>query len=208
MTMRTTASHRIHPTTKTRSCITTLMHNLGGVVILLLLTGGPSSAQVGYECFTPDEPEPELLNTDCSIPASYTPDQSHGYQNTPCLVFKINYHFIRPTDGTGPYQGDLSATVNSEVAGLNWFYDNLDPPSLPVSPAAEYITETRVRFDLNGIYYHDDDARFNHYLNLPDHPQCGPAPRDEFGVDVDEVINIFYYRSATEAAMAVVHPLS
>lgn len=130
----------------------------------------------------------------CALQVAYTPDQSNGFQNTPCLVFKVNYHFLRPTNGSGPYAGDMSTYVNTEMVSLNGYYNELLAPALPVTPPAEHIVDSRIRFELTGIYYHDDDVRYDHYFNLDDHPNCLPTLRDEFGVDQDNVINIFFYR--------------
>lgn len=154
------------------------------------------AAQVDFECATPDGTYPIMMGGGggCTDESSYTPDATNGWQNTPKLVFKLNYHFIRPTDGSGPYTGDMSSIVSAEVGGLNWFYYDIQPPTIGV-PGTAYISDARVRFELAGIYYHDDDARYNHYLTDLVHPYCGPALRDEFGVDHDRVINIFYYQA-------------
>ncbi len=168
-----------------------------GGIFLLVLASVPCMAQSGYECVTPDAPEPEMMGggSGCSAEVAYTPDQSNSYQNTPNLVFKINHHFVRPTNGSGPYAGDMSILVAQELGGLNWFYDDIDEPIMPVDPPAEYINDSRVRFVSTGIYYHDDDTRFNYYLTSPIYPNCSSNLRDEFGVDEETVINIFYYQS-------------
>ncbi|MFN3874300.1 MAG: hypothetical protein ACK4L7_00105 [Flavobacteriales bacterium] len=62
--------------------------------------------------------------------------------------------------------------MNAEVNGLNWFYNDIQPPTLPVSPAAQEIPDCRVRFVLYGIYYHDDDARYTYRYNLQNHHNC------------------------------------
>jgi Pregnancy-associated plasma protein-A len=131
----------------------------------------------------------------CSPQSAYTPDMSFSYQNTPNLVFKVNYHFVRPSNGSGPYAGNLSALVATEIGGLNWYYDSMDPACLPVNPPAVNITDAKVRFVLAGIYYHDDDARYNFYLTDPQ--PCSASLLNEFGVDIDRVINIFYFQTST-----------
>lgn len=152
-----------------------------------------TTGQIDTECITPDEPEPSQGGggSDCSIQYAYKPDVQLAFQNTPNLVFKINYHFVRPTDGSGMHAGDLSALVSDEVIGLNTFYSAMEQPVVPITPPAEYIPDGRVRFELTGIYYHDDD----NYYNIPT-VHCGSTLRDAFGVDVDYVINIFYYTSS------------
>lgn len=164
---------------------------------MVIIAPADSYAQMA-ECATADEPEPQQGGggSNCTLSSGYKPDQSNGFQNTPCLVFKVNYHFLRPSDGSGPYVGDMSTMVNTEMNSLNGYYDELLVPALPVVPPAEHIVDSRVRFVLTGIYYHDDDARHDHYFNLNSHPNCGSALRDEFGVDQDRVINIFFYRYA------------
>ena len=166
------------------------------VTFAAFFVGGAASAQSMSDCVTPDLDDPVTMGGgSCSDQLAYTPDKSHSYQNTPNLVFRLNYHFIRPTNGSGPFAGDMSSLVHSEVGGLNWFYNDIAPPTLPVSPPAEYIDDARVRFVLEGIYYHDDDA----WYNIPT-VHCSSTLLNAFGVDADEVINIFYYTSSYQGS--------
>lgn len=170
------------------------------LILAILLSATDLLAQDITDCATPDEEEAAMMGGGggCSDQSMYIPDGSNNYQNTPNLVFRLNYHFIRPTNGSGPFAGDMTPIVTSEVAGMNWFYGNIDPPTLPVTPAAPYIDDSRVRFVLDGIYYHDDDLRYQHYLNATGY-QAIPL-RNEFGVNITTVINIFYYQNTANTS--------
>lgn len=165
------------------------------VLILAVLLCGTDLLAQDFDCATPDEEEAAMMGGGggCSDQSMYIPDGSNNYQNTPSLVFRLNYHFIRPSDGSGPFTGDMTPIVTSEVAGMNWFYGDIDLPTLPVTPAAPYIEDSRVRFVLDGIYYHDDDLRYQHYLNATGY--LAIPLRNEFGVNITTVINIFYYQN-------------
>ncbi len=54
----------------------------------------------------------------------------------------------------------------------------------------------RVRFELAGVFYHDDDL----YYNIPS-IGCSNTLATTFGVDVDRVINVFYYTSSTPGSL-------
>ncbi len=129
----------------------------------------------------------------CDNEVLYTPDASFGWQNTPNLVFRLNFHFIRPSNGSGPYAGDMNNIVQTNVGNLNWFYYDIQQPSIPVS-GVQYLTDSRIRFVNAGVYYHDDDDTYDWAYNLPGQI-CGAEIRDQLGVDVDNVINIFFFQN-------------
>ncbi|MDX9750537.1 MAG: hypothetical protein RBT71_05605, partial [Flavobacteriales bacterium] len=151
-----------------------------------MLIGTLAKAQDMPACYTPHEEEPSMSGTpgfECMVNEVCIPDVSNNYQNTPNLVFRLNYHFLRPTDGSGLHAGDQSAQVAAEVAGLNDHFGNIQPPVLPTQPPAAYIDDARVRFVLEGVYYQDDDDRYGYYYNYD--PESCPASvmNPEFGVD-------------------------
>lgn len=144
-------------------------------------------AQSGH-CLTPDLPEPSNgPGPLCNDLATYVPDETSNFLNTPNLVFRINFHFMRPTNGLGPYAGDQTTNVNDVVGYLNWIYGVINPPTFSV-PLVEEIPDSRIRFQSNGIYYHDDDT----YYQVPS-IGCDPDFQNLFGVDTDHTLNIYYY---------------
>lgn len=161
---------------------------------LLTLSATWSFAQVNFECFTSDDAEAfPRAGSSCLTEDAYTPDSYSDWQNTPNLVFRVNFHFIRPSDGSGPYAGDFESEMLSKVNVLNWYYSDILPPSLVV-PGTEYINDSRIRFVYDGVYYHDDDNTHTMAYLLPT-PYCSSGLRDMLGVNVNHVINIFYFEN-------------
>ena len=62
-------------------------------VILLLICSVKAFSQ---DCHTPDSSPPISTQggSDCALEINYTPDQSDAFQNTPLLIFKLNFHFF------------------------------------------------------------------------------------------------------------------
>lgn len=151
----------------------------------------------GTDCVTVDEAETfdtEYYHVACTWPGLDTPDPTANYQNFPNLVFRLNFHFLRFSDGSGAYAGDLTSAVEATVADLNARYSQIQPPVMPV-PGVDYIDDSRIRFVNEGIYYIDNTFWRNSYYNNPyiasGGTNCTIDLLNQFGVDQEHVYNIF-----------------
>lgn len=122
-----------------------------GLSFILVILGAPVVAQ--GDCFVdvgegPTEP-PLTLNL-CPTPEiAYTPDQTTAYQNSPILVLKVRYHFVRPSNGSGLYANVTWSDVEAEVAALNAKYATFEQPIMPVGSSIEFIPDSRIRFEID-----------------------------------------------------------
>ncbi|HMW10993.1 MAG: T9SS type A sorting domain-containing protein [Bacteroidetes bacterium] len=143
------------------------------------------------ECFTPDNPPSNMVSQppSCTNYVNYEPDPTNNYQNTPVITFKINFHFFRKTSGWGIIQPSPAWTSQMQafVATMSSMYQNIGPPTLPVAPPAQNINDSRIRFELKGIYFHDND---NYYYGTE---WCGSSYYNAWGINKCNEINVFWY---------------
>jgi len=76
---------------------------------------------------------------------------------------------------------------------VNSHYSNLAPPTLQVSSQVIEVPSAKIQFDLKDVYWHDDDVYYDH------DGRCGPYHFDQYGINPECEINIFYYFSDTES---------
>lgn len=153
--------------------------------ILILVTTGISWGQI--ECVTPDEGNPPmLLSGDCGNYLNHIP-HINRMNYSPEIVYRINIHLFRKSDGSGIYQPSQIPDVLQMVQDANQIINNLDPPSLPVSPPAINIPATKMRFQLMGIHWHDSDEYYEWA------PTCSADMYNAFGINKTSEINVFYY---------------
>jgi len=151
-------------------------------------------AQIAGECHTVELPEPEQGGGGdfffCNVTADWTFEDSHNYQNWPIVVYRVWFHVIRPEDGSGPYAGDQSTAAASAIASVNQRFANLEPPTLPVNPPAPFYSDSRIRFELKGISYHD----IGELQSLsPGQSLYGDVFQTQLGVDKKHLINVYFF---------------
>lgn len=155
---------------------------------------GSLSAQLGAECHTPDEAtETEqggpLL---CSVPTDWTFDDGQDYQNWPILVHRAWFHFIRPTDGGGIHAGDQEAAAAAAMASVNNRFSALSNPTLPVvtSPPIPVFPDSRIRFELKGISYHDVGVISSF---APNRGVTSNLFNSQYGIEQPFIINVYFF---------------
>ena len=127
----------------------------------------------------------------CTDITNYIPDPTNGYENSPIRTLKISLHFFRKSDGTGIYQPEGIDTIHQFFDWLKDHYHNMHPPTLPVSPPAQEIGESRISFELMGIYFHDDDYVYDFPLDF-----YNSYPYDHYGINKESEINVFFFRQS------------
>ncbi len=161
------------------------------LIIFLLVSAIDCFAQP-YQCLTTSNKNNIITSqpSSCTDLLNYIPDPSNNYQNTPVITYRINIHLFRRSDGSGIYQPSDITAFNQQIDWVNSFYTNIEQPTMPVSPPAQYINDSRVRFKLMNIYFHDNDTYYSSTYNL-----CGSTYYDNFGINKESEINIFYFQN-------------
>ena len=108
------------------------------------------------------------------------------------LVVNVNFHFLRPENGSGDYANITFQDVQNHVDELNYIYANIQSPTLAVTPPAEEIPDSRIRFHLQNIYFHDDDIH-NSFTDNSISFLCSTWFLHNYGVETNKTINIFYF---------------
>ncbi|MCP4179841.1 MAG: hypothetical protein GY756_18935, partial [bacterium] len=158
--------------------------------IIIALIAACSSSKAQWQCLTPSQANYNFENTTpsiCDDLVNYIPDTSFNYKNTPILTYKINIHLFRKTDGSGVYQYSDTTNINQQVEWVNYIYANINQPVLVTNPVAPYINDSRIRFKLMGIYFHDND---NFYTNN----WSNSISYNTFGINKASEINVFYFQ--------------
>ena len=167
--------------------------------LLIVFVSNIALSQTVYECAMTDEElnnEAEIKSgSSCELWASFVPDQTNNFQNTPLLVVNINYHLFRASDGSGFFSGKTQSDVQNQVNDLNYYYENIGYPNLPTNPPAEFIPDARIRFVLKEVYFHDVDSLEDINTNVI---SIASFFNNNFGVNKDNEINIFNYHNSTD----------
>src|SRR5690554_2404227 len=78
---------------------------------------------------------------------------------------------------------------------VNQIFNNLDSPTLAVIPTVEELPESKIRFEVQGVYLHDSSdyyigtmGDYSRFLNFAVNPECE--------------INIFYFYTANQGGGA------
>lgn len=170
------------------------MNNIKNLIniTLFVIISNITIAQA-FQCFTEGNINNNyvLLSqpSSCSNYLNYIPNPDNNYQNTPILTYRINIHIFRRSDGSGVYQPSDTNAFKQQVEWSNSIYSNINEPTLPVSPPASYIDDSRIRFKLMKIYFHDNDNFYSSNEN------CGSSYQDNFGINKDSEFNVFYYQN-------------
>ena len=154
------------------------------VLVIMSLLSNRVLAQ--YECFFPDTntfPREITENGECGNYLNYIPTEQ-----TSILEVKINFHFFRNDDGTGIYQPSDSLQIDTLVGSLNWIYGNLQPPTIAPPQLSDTLYDTKIRFKLQGVYYHDNTYFYNSY-----NQSSNSIFYDTYGINKYSEINVFFY---------------
>ncbi len=146
----------------------------------------------------PPSSPPDYLN--------YIPDTNNNYQNTPIVTYRVNIHLFRKSDGSGVYKLSDTIVFRQQIDLVNRIYSNISPPTMPVNPPAEYINDSRVRFKLMKIYFHDNDTFYSSDVANA----CDGKHYLRFAVNRANEINILYYQDPhfKQGSACGIHPSS
>jgi hypothetical protein len=137
----------------------------------------------------------------CGDFSDYIPDEDLTIPK----YIRINFHIMQKTDGTGNFQEtdtDHMTFLNSIVPDMNDRLENIQAPLYGGATGDPYIQDSKLRFVLKEIYFHQDDAGWeNNYTNQPSgHPVCNSYCFDNFKVNDDSELNIFFVEGIPPAS--------
>lgn len=195
----------------------------GGVFLSLVLMLATTSAQ-DPECQTPDTPVPDLLgpvltcvhtsNSSSSNNEFYVPTQTDDV-----LTVRVVLHVIQKSDGSGNFQDDVADHIDYLISmfdvpgslggpNVNDIYANTQSQAHNGMIDPLLIGDTRVRFELMDLLFHQDDigwynesgchdCSFTPYLCEDGCPNdcdaCNSYLFDTYAVNPCEWLNIFIY---------------
>jgi hypothetical protein len=135
---------------------------------------------------------------------NYIPDTSNNYINTPIITFRVNIHLFCKSDGSGVYPLSDTTIFQQQVAWVNQMYTYISQPTLPMTPPAEYINDTRIRFELVKIYFHNNDTFYS------SSELCGNTYEARWGINKANDINVFYFQNPSypQGSGCGIHPTS
>ncbi len=163
------------------------------------------------ECYTP---EPSITNLNNTIspsssipcvnedvssnphPTLYIPDN-----NTPIKTIRVNIHVMQNSAGGENFQEnnpDDIAYLYSIIPGVNDVYSTIQAPEWGGPTNDPYIVDSRIRFELEGIYFHQDDIGWTNNLS-----NCGNYCFDNYKINEDEELNIFICRYWSTSSMKI-----
>ncbi len=166
-------------------------------LIFLLSLSLFGSSQTEHYCHNHDT----LINQTLSLTSyeDYIPDQDQEFQNTPVITMRVNIHFMRNDDGSGMFQPSQMSDFENAIDEITDLYRGLNNPVIEVSPPAEFISDFRVQFKLDSIYYHDDSDYYEFSTDY--HPEL----KSLFGINASTVLNIFYFSYTGGATYGMGH---
>lgn len=111
-----------------------------------------------------DESSFKSSSADCSKSSSAFQNKYGRYDfyipniNTPIKTIKINLNIFQKSDGTGNLQNNSTdlTNLNQMVQWINDYYTFIKPPSDPI-PGVPFISDSRIRFEVVGIYFYQND---------------------------------------------------
>lgn len=158
-------------------------------------------AQNDGTCYTEGDPILQYDEIQCGFRIRYTPDPAFAYQNMPINVMKLNFHFLRGPGGSGTYQGDQASNIAQMLVAVNQVFSSIQPPTLPVDidPPVALVEDTRIRFELNDIHYHDSPG----YANISAASFDTPVLGDGLEADGPFVYDVIYFTTVGENGAGV-----
>ncbi len=156
------------------------------------------------QCVTPSLTLPTYSSTlNCSgsyLDYSVNPSSP---QDEPIITIRVNIHVIENSNHTGNFLNN-AATINF-LSGLFAADNTISPHTMNFTPYGHveqatwtinlgggpvpFISDTRIRFRLTGIYFHTDDIGWNYNNNS----SCGDYCFTNWGINKYQDINIFFF---------------
>ena|GEM_PF-4731585 len=153
-------------------------------LLLLGFSARPGLAQGNYpamECYLPDTNPTDGASRLTTAPAlceDYSKYAPVIADHTPIKHVRIAFHVFQDANGNGNWQNTpahlgilrgfidgLTDNLGNWYGGVNHRFGQLAPPSVTVANPTPYILDSRIRFDLEDIYFHQNTNAWNQSNN-------------------------------------------
>jgi hypothetical protein len=155
------------------------------------------------DCSTPDPPPGIPSNINCNYNYLNYIENAVSIYDAPLLIINVNVHVMQPVGGTANFPNNQAAKdyltklfVENELISpytLNFspYGHNVDPTYVIIDPTTSLpypvLYDTRIRFKLNDIYYHEDDIGWTNNNN-----KCNSYVYTNYGINKGKELNIFF----------------
>jgi hypothetical protein len=125
---------------------------------------------------------------------------------TPIKYVKVNLQIIQDEFGLNNFDENnpshltyLNSLFSETWSGsVNGIFESLSVPVYEGEEGDYYIEDSRIRFSVEGIYFHQDDGGLNQ-INGTSHWNFGQYVESNFGINTDTEINIYLVPSGYHA---------
>lgn len=108
------------------------------------------------------------------------------------IIIRLNLHVMQKADGSGNFQNNATTTsyLESLINGVNGMYSGIQPPIWNGNKTDSYITDSKIRFQIDAIYFHQDDVA--NQTKPYDESYGKDNYSSKYGVNIDGSINVFF----------------
>ncbi len=147
------------------------------------------NGQQEFECFTPASGSlKSTAPSNCvNSPTAYT-NYIPG-SNTPVKIVKFNIHVMQKSNGSRNFQSTNSDHIEyleSVETSMNSLLEGLSEPYWGGATNDTYIEDARVQFELQSIYFHQDDIAWYNNGSV-----CGSYCYSNYKTNEESELNIF-----------------
>ena len=121
----------------------------------------------------------------CGDILDYQPDPTDKEK---CI--RMVFHIMQKADGSGNFletDPDQMDWLNSYETWANYYLSNIEPPLLCGPTNDPYISDSKIRFKIVDIQFHQDNSGWNNLGSW-----CGSYCYNNYGVMKEKVLNVFF----------------
>lgn len=138
-------------------------------ILYLMFPAVKGQNEIGFTCFTESDSQ-EIMTSAIIVENCYRiggPTDESEFNpfipnaNSPIYTVRLNLHIMQEDDGTGNFPGNLATRIllyNMVQDINNIFYSNMQQPVCNGILTPNFIVDTRIRFRIDGIYFHKNSS--------------------------------------------------
>lgn len=137
-----------------------------------------------------------LSGTTCSYNDIHTNEAANDAYiptpSSPIYTVRLNLHSMQEDDGSGNFQNNAEdiAFLHQLINRVNEFYSDNQPPIWNGQQSDPYIVDSRIRFRIDGIYFHQDSE--NCHKKPYNESTSSDVYFNQYGVNIEHSINVFF----------------
>ncbi|GHT19347.1 hypothetical protein FACS189429_6940 [Bacteroidia bacterium] len=112
--------------------------------------------------------------------------------NSEILTIRVNLHIMQEDDGSGnfPQTQETEQYLADLITGVNFMYANIHPPEWNGETNDPYIRNSKIRFRIDGIYFHRNSAVC--HLKPYDESASEDVYFQQYAVNINHSLNVFF----------------